>query len=684
MAFFQRIYIGSFVSFSFLVGCEQAAKLKHNEYPSNYIQLIMRGSSIRRMPSEKVEQAGLSLTGENSRIFNILSDQKTGALRMIQYDTSQMDTIRLSDLDRFIATWFEENKLKIGSDLQTIDMDSLKKIRINEKYLTVSFSQTVDGVKVRGGFFEFIFSFVEDEFIVLREARSELYRLEELAENQIKKELDLSPADIDSMTGWDDAVVLKRELLYIPSIDYDLELHLVTKLSVSAHGAGYELLVRHFDKKLIEISQRKLAVNSKISGRVFERSYLDADTIEKPLPLTKVYSSGASEISDFDAQLSKGDPIDFVELVSPRVKVYKGTNKSPSKLDVDAMGTSGPVVEKVSPELNAYHSIHKINRYVRQYLSSDELPFLDYPLEVRVDVDGGCNAFYTTVEKKISLYGEQSGCANFSLINDVIYHEWGHGLDEHTGRSLGITDGAFSEGISDTLASYITGSPLIGRGYISGNNRAIRDLRDRRVYPDDVSTVHHEGGIISGVFWSLRQELIKRYGFNRGVYLAGKLFLRHLLVADTYHDSYEAVMLLDDDDGNPATPSPNRCLINAIFADRGLANPLHCDDPAVLPRELNGVEEDLRLAIYDLEKGYFGMVASSAMADQLEFCVSQNISCSQGQGLTQMSPVGGNDRRMFFSVEVPILLKQLDLVTLIAKNAEGSVIGSRVIKVVGK
>ena len=684
MAFFQRIYFRSFVLVSCLIGCEQAVKLKHNEYPSNYIQLIMRGSSIRRMPSEKVEQAGLSLTGENSRIFNIHSDQKTGALRLIQYNTPQMDAVKLSDMDKFIAKWFEENTEIIGSDLQTIDMESLKKTRINDKFLAVSFSQTIDGVRVRGGFFEFIFLVLDDQFIVLREARSELYHLDDLSQREVRKELAFSPADINSLTGWDDAIVLNRELLYIPSIDYELNLHLVTKLSVSAHGAGYELLVRHFDNKLIEISQRKLAVNSKISGRVFERSYLDADTIEKPLPLTKAHSSGASQISDFDALLSNGDQVDFIELASPRVKVYKGVENSPSRLNVDAMGTSGPVVEQVSPELNAYHSIHKINRYVRQYLSSDELPFLDYPLEVRVDVDGGCNAFYTTVEKKISLHGEKSGCANFSLINDVIYHEWGHGLDEHTGRSLGITDGAFSGGISDTLASYITGSPLIGRGYINGNNRAIRDLRDRRVYPDDVSTVHHEGGIISGVFWTLRQELIKRYGFNRGTYLAGKLFLRHLLLADTYHDSYEAVLRLDDDDGNPATPSPNRCLINQIFADRGLAKPLHCEDPAVLPRELNNVEEDLRLAIYDIEQGYFGMVASSAMADRLEFCISQNTSCSKGQGLTRMSPIGGNDRRMFFSVEIPILLKQLDLVTLIAKNAEGSVIGSRVIKVVGK
>lgn len=187
MAFFQRIYFGSFVLLTCLMGCDQTAKLKHNEYPSNYIQLIMRGSSFRRMPKEKVENTSLSLTDENSRIFTFHSDQKTGALRLLQYDTSQMDAIKLSDVDRFITTWFQENKVNIGRDLQTIDLVSVKKIRINDKFLALSFSQTIDGVKVRGGFFEFIFLVLDDQYIVLREARSELYRLEDLSEREEKK-----------------------------------------------------------------------------------------------------------------------------------------------------------------------------------------------------------------------------------------------------------------------------------------------------------------------------------------------------------------------------------------------------------------------------------------------------------------------------------------------------------------
>lgn len=684
MVWFQRVYFGSFVCFALVLGCDDSAKLKHNQYPSSYLQLMMRGSSIRRMPSQKAEQSSLSLTADITSTHGMYTDKKTGAMRGIYYDTRQMDTIEISAIHGFITKWLRDHQYLIAGEHATIDMDSLKKTWINDKIFLVSFSQKVDDIKVRGGFFEFGFFKLDDEYVVLREVRSELYPVAKADLGGRTKNLKLTVSDIESMTGWADVTILDSQLLYVPSIDFDLNLHLVTKLSVVAHDAGYELLVRHFDGKLIEISQRKLALKSQLSGRVFERSYLDADTIEKPLPLTKVFAAGKSQISDFDATLSGDQTVDFVELVSPRVKVYKGTQDAPSRLEVGSITAQGPVVDEVSPDLNAYHSIHKINRFVRQHLSSEELPFLDYPLEVRVDVDGGCNAFYTTVEKKISLHGEKSGCANFSLINDVIYHEWGHGLDEHTGRSLGITDGAFSEGISDTLAAYISGSPLIGRGYISGNNRAIRDLRDRRVYPDDVSTVHHEGGIISGVFWSLREALIKRYGFNHGSYVANNLFLRHLLVADTYHDSYEAVLRLDDDDGNPATPSPNLCLINRVFSDRGLAKPLHCDDAPVLPRELNDVEKDMKLAIYDLENDYFGMVASSAVAEQLEFCISQLGSCAKAEALTLMSRVGGNGSRIFFSVEIPVRLKQLDLVTLIAKNAEGSVIGSRVIKVVGK
>ena len=76
----------------------------------------------------------------------------------------------------------------------------------------------------------------------------------------------------------------------------------------------------------------------------------------------------------------------------------------------------------------------------------------------------------------------------------------------------------------------------------------------------------------------MRKELIKRYGEVRGADTAAYLFFRHVLTTDTYSDSYQAILLLDDDDGNPATKSPNHCLITKAFSDHGLGKPNGCKD----------------------------------------------------------------------------------------------------------
>ena len=54
------------------------------------------------------------------------------------------------------------------------------------------------------------------------------------------------------------------------------------------------------------------------------------------------------------------------------------------------------------------------------------------------------------MEELSIFYSGNDRCANTGLIADVIYHEWGHGLDANTG---GIHDGAFSEGLGTLCLS---------------------------------------------------------------------------------------------------------------------------------------------------------------------------------------------------------------------------------------
>ena len=139
-------------------------------------------------------------------------------------------------------------------------------------------------------------------------------------------------------------------------------------------------------------------------------------------------------------------------------------------------------------------------------------------------MNGSCNAYYTTGRKVISLFSEGDGCANIAEVNDVIYHEWGHALDEHTGRSPGVLDGAFSEGLSDFVSALYNDDPRIGVGFVQGSEYGIRSIDDLKVYPEDKGQVHWEGGIIAGAFWEVYQSLVNLHGKKKGKELAGISF----------------------------------------------------------------------------------------------------------------------------------------------------------------
>ena len=80
------------------------------------------------------------------------------------------------------------------------------------------------------------------------------------------------------------------------------------------------------------------------------------------------------------------------------------------------------------------------------------------------------------------------------------------------------------------------------------------------------------------------------------------------MITDTYLESYNNLLLLDDDDGNPSTPSPHRCLINEAFAKRGLASELNCEDKK---HSLPQVDSDLNLGIYDIDSNRVSLVGSA-------------------------------------------------------------------------
>ncbi|MFW7379574.1 MAG: hypothetical protein ACOH5I_12245 [Oligoflexus sp.] len=642
-------------------------------------QILARGRTIQR--HEQYVQHELSLSASSGPVFQMHRDPLTDELRWILFDTSLMASIPDDKLQSFIEKWAYEN----GEDLQLPALDSFvynapQKRLLRDDLLSFSFTQQIDGWRVKDAYIDFIFVKQKDRTWRLREINSQATQLPVSQEQPL-----VEASELLAFLNWPQATITDSERLWCP---VQGQLVVCMQFVVTHQGDSYTFTMDAENFSMIDGYRHRMAMQGQVLGHVFERNYLEERAIAQPLPLTNVHSDGQIHTSTADGFIEENLDPSHVSLIGPRAQVFHGQNKQPETVAVrrNKYGSWELQDQGKLPAINAFSATQKINRFVRQFLSADEVDYLEKSIEVRVNAEGECNAFYTTGLSKITLYGEGGSCANLALINDVIYHEWGHGLNEHTGRQFGVADGAFSEGISDLTSAFFTGDPEIGRGFIIGSHSGIRSVKNQRSYPHDVGDVHREGGIIAGVFWDLRDALREQHGKTAGQHIAANLFFRHLLSSDTYHDSYQSVLRLDDDDGNPATRSPHFCMINRIFAARGLAESVSCEDAPPQSYQKTKVDDDLFLAFAEPQDGQLGLVASSAFADRLSICFGDRYAClSQSRTHFHFSSlVSAASERRFFVLEDHLPLKGLDLVTIIAKNSRGQVLGSRMVKLVEK
>ena len=198
-----------------------------------------------------------------------------------------------------------------------------------------------------------------------------------------------------------------------------------------------------------------------------------------------------------------------------------------------------------------YH-VNKVVDHAKKYIDS---PWLDRPLVANANLSSHCNAHWDG--RTINFYTGNQSCANTALISDVIFHEWGHGLDANTG---GIQDGAFSEGFGDIISLIMTKSPILGIGFRVADNSPVRNLEPNKVYPDDRGEVHAEGLIIGSTFWDLFKALRKKHGEQGAVDLLSKYAFKMIFTARTYLDVYQALFVIDDDDDDSSNGTQTNAL----------------------------------------------------------------------------------------------------------------------------
>jgi hypothetical protein len=221
-------------------------------------------------------------------------------------------------------------------------------------------------------------------------------------------------------------------------------------------------------------------------------------------------------------------------------------------------------------ERDGYYHVNKIYDHVKAL--DPGFTFNDYAMPCRVEQTGDvCNSWWDGAG--INFYAAGGGCPSLGTVPDLIYHEYGHSVNDHVykqaGDGVGMLNGALHEGMADVMAAFVTDNPVIGDGFY-GPGTSLRTLANANRWPEDLSgDPHWTGLIIGGAFWDLRQSL--------GLATAERL--SHFAKYGTpdnpddgiaMNDYFVETLVADDNDANLANGTPHFAQIDAAFAAHGI------------------------------------------------------------------------------------------------------------------
>jgi Zn-dependent metalloprotease len=201
---------------------------------------------------------------------------------------------------------------------------------------------------------------------------------------------------------------------------------------------------------------------------------------------------------------------------------------------------------------------------------------INYSMPCAVNINSVCNAFWDGFG--INFFAEGGGCPNTAQMPDVVYHEYGHGINDklyqQLGQGAGMINGATHEGMADVAASVILDDSRVGRGFF-GPGSVLRDLNNTNRYPENVSSDPHITGlIIGGAFWDLREATdLETYRYLTH-------FAKYGLPDDiddgtAFSEWFIETIIADDDDGNLGNGTPHLTQIAASFNIHGIGSELY-------------------------------------------------------------------------------------------------------------
>lgn len=227
-------------------------------------------------------------------------------------------------------------------------------------------------------------------------------------------------------------------------------------------------------------------------------------------------------------------------------------------------------------ERSAYIYVNQIHTHMKEVLPT--FTGMDFPIPTRLDLTtDNCNAFYDG--SSINFYAEGNNCRSLATINDVVYHEYGHGINGrfYTSLSSDFTNGGMNEGYADVWALTLTENPVLGLGMnLDNDNSTVRRYdQSPKVFPVDLTgEVHADGEIICGAWWDtyllLGNDMDLTLDLFAGAYPGLQANTFNGNEGQAFRDVLLDVLQADDDDGDITNGTPNGAAIVEGFAIHGI------------------------------------------------------------------------------------------------------------------
>jgi len=229
---------------------------------------------------------------------------------------------------------------------------------------------------------------------------------------------------------------------------------------------------------------------------------------------------------------------------------------------------------------DAYFYANEVRDFVLSVNPSYPTVSTQTGFQINVNLTNNCNAFYDGTS--INFFTSGDGCAN-TAFSSVVHHEYGH----HLVATGGSGQGAYGEGMSDTVSILITKDPILAYGFNSDCNDGIRSADNTLQYPCS-GGIHFCGQLLSGSVWDTMQELMQTNPGNYSDIISSLTINSILLHTGSSIDPSITIdfLTLDDDDDDIFNGTPHYAEIDTGFGAHNMdpgPSFLHFDYPQGLP-----------------------------------------------------------------------------------------------------